>query len=315
MKDDIPKSIILKNQYKLYKTIKPKHIKNTSEELYNYILLTDKLLHSRIEIEVKLGKVLFEGNYKLFEYINDPILLPPLQNQSQNKITFQSDIPKYFNLIQYYINKEIEVGIGIGIKDIQPIQPRLYKELYFGDTRHIFIYENGKIISEEVNQKVNKKHLNIKYNQDMDYRITACVESPKSINKNEVIKSYREKLRTSYKFQFFQIDFTIVKSIFNFSKRNIDFKYEEVSSKVNDLDADSIGTPMISYELEVEFVELYQFLIQTNYDYNQFENIIGRLIENTNMFINSCSFENYMALTRTEEHSLYGNYIKNYVLK
>ena len=49
------------------------------------------------------------------------------------------------------------------------------------------------------------------------------METPKEVNPDkDVPKSYREKYRTSYKFQYFRIDFNIVKSIYNFTKKNID---------------------------------------------------------------------------------------------
>ena len=306
MKDDIPKSIILKNHFKLYKSLKPSYMKDTAVQLYNYISSIDQNLHKNIEIEIKLGKIKLEGNYKLYEYVKEVFLLPNLPNNKQDKITFESNVPQYFNLIWYYLNKEIESGA----KDIILLEPKLYKELIFQDKRLSFCFIDNKIVSEEVIYKKNKHHFNIKYNDILDYRITACLEMPVEVNTDDILKSYREKLRISYKFQYFRVDFTVVKSIYNFSKRNINLT-QPYSESIKDLSADELGYPSITYELEVEFDELSSFLKQTNYEYQQFENMIGRLIENINIFINCANFNTYLNLTANEsKDSQFGNYFK-----
>jgi len=306
MIEEIPKSIMLKKHFKLYKSIKPNFIKETGYQIYNYICNVDQSLHKHIEIEVKFGQVKFEGNFKLYEYIKESFLIPQFTNNKDNKITFESNIPNYFYLIWYYVNKEIDLGS----KEIIPLPPKVYKEFIYQDKRRSFCFENNKLISEEVILKKNKHHINIKSSNSIDYRITSCIEYPQKVEANDSIKSYREKMRVSYKFQYFRLDFTIVKSIYNFSKRNINFT-DSISDTIANIQAEDFGFPAITYELEYEFDELYQFLQQTKYDYIQFENIIGRMIENINILINTCNSETFMTFLNNESNdSLYGNYFK-----
>lgn len=305
LKEDIPKNILLKTHYKLYKAIKPNYFGSCIIQLYNYIMNIDPKLHKHIELEVKLGTVTFEGNFKLFEHVNESFLVPSMVNDKINKVNFVSEASKHFNLIWYYINKEAEIG-----REMVLLKPKLYKEIIYSDKRYSFLFEDGLFKSEEIISKKNKMHLNVKYSNQLDYRISIAVEAPQQISESDIPKSYREKFRLSYKFLFFRVDFTIVKSIYNFSKRSIVLA-EPNPENMKDIWAEDLGHSSTTYEIEIEFDDLYNFLVRSNYDYLQFDSIITRLLENTNMFINSVSFDTYTNFTNlTNGDTMFGNYFK-----
>ena len=307
---DIPKNILLKSHYMIYKNMRHSYMINTAYDLFNYICSIDTKFHNNIEIEARLGKLTFEGNYKLYEYIKETIMLPYLNNTQNDKIQFTSNIPNQFNLIWYYINKESEINP----KEVLLYKPKLYKEFLYSDKRQSFCFEDGELKKTEVISKNNEKKLNInvKHNSNIDYRITAAVEQPKEINYDkDVPKSYREKFRISYKFQYFRVDFTIVKSIYNFTKKNIDISnITNFSSNdsIYNISADSLSnTYNTTFEIEFEFDELFKFLQYTNYNYYEFEKIVCRMIDNINMLINSASYDVYSYLTSSTNNNSINN--------
>jgi hypothetical protein len=282
MVEEIPKNIILKTQYSLYKQIRPHYISEISTNLLNFISVANQKIKEadEIEIEIKIGKFVFEGNYSLFNDIKDIIIIPSYANKGGDRLYFKSDVKNYFDTIWFYINNEAKFD-----KEVTLIDPILSKEFIFpSGARLSYAYDfKNELKKKEMIVKSNKNHINLKYNENLDLRVTACVEEKVNIRDVERPKDYREKLRISYLFNFFRIDFTIVKSVYN----------AELLSGTKPFDVDYVKNFFaeglkyeMSHEIELEFVGLKHFLNNFR-DEKMFENLINRFVENAFMMIKS----------------------------
>lgn len=282
MKEEIPKNILLKSQYPVYKTIKPHYSNEIASSLINYISSTSEDHKKSIEIEIKLGKFFFNKE-SILNKINDTFIIP--ESNKENKVEFEANVESHFNILWFYINNETKFD-----KEIKLIEPLLYKEfILIGGKRISYCYDfNNDCIKKEIIKKDKKKHINVKVDPVMDIRVTSAVEIPYKTedieDTNQSPKNYREKLRMSYKFNFFRLDFTIVKSVYESSKLMNVQPFNE--SYVKSMYAQDYSGYKTTYEIEIEFEGLNYFL-QNIRDEKMFESIVNRMLENSLMMIKS----------------------------
>ena len=301
MKEEIPQNILLKTQYLLYKTIKPNIFSEISLKLFNYVANTKPENQDKIEIEIKLGKFKFDGDYSVFNRIKDVFIIPEFKfssNSNSNKMAFEANVGKHFNLLWFYIDNEAKFDTQ-GVKLIEPLY---YKEFIFsGEKRLSFCYNGDNILlSKEIISKTNKNHINVKYNNNLDLRITAATEEPRVLEERDydsIPKTYREKLRLSYRFFFYRFDLTIVRSIYNSSKLAVFGGGKAMDSDfVSTVLAEDLGYFQTTYEFEIEFEGLNHYLKNSKLELNSFEKLISRMVENAYILIESITkieiFEN-----------------------
>lgn len=291
----IPSNIMIKSSFIQFNQREPVYMTETILELYKYILNTNPSQYSSLEIEAKLGVFDFKGScVSALKDVKDPFKLPLYnkadKNYSHFKYDFNSGLSEnQFYALWFFVNEECERKGS----DIIPIEPVNYKETHFkSGIRRSIAYRNNQVIKEELIIKKDKHHVNIR-NTGKDFRITSCVEAKQSvIDYDDVHINYREKFRVSYKFRYFRLDFTVVASYKN-------------------LDVDSVKE--MSYEVEFEFVELQQFLLNENKSFEDFKMMFLRFIQNIFCIYELLTPEMFYYSEynkRANDVSLFGDYFK-----
>jgi hypothetical protein len=298
-KNRVPSNIMLKSSYFLHQNKEPNYITDTILELYNYILSVNPSEYNSLEIEAKLGTFLFKGScVQAFKELKETFKIPIYNKQDKSYHYFIYDFnsgleENQFYSLWYFVNKESERS-GSEIIQIEPIT---YKETHYkSGIRKSVVYKNNIPGKEELIQKKDKHHVNIR-NNSKDFRITACKEEKQySIPYDDVPVNYREKFRASYKFRFFRLDFTIV-------------------TAYKDLDVTS--NKEMSYEVEFEFEELNTFLTRDYKTFEDFKMVFLRFIQNVFCIYEMITPEYYYsryAKPRFKEDSIFGDYMeKNFV--
>lgn len=193
--------------------------KQVSKSLYDYIYSIDENFWKEIEIEAKLGHVLFQGKCeeKYSKIINPFLLSGKFRNSKDNFITFDSGLNNedFFTLFE-------EISREFACK----------KEKINGPINSIDYDGNGfrkSIINDNVIEVIKKKN---KCNYDIrncgtDIRVSISREKKYDKDKSIRLSGYmREKHRISFYYESFVLDFTIVKSYFNKIFKSIRFEVE-----------------------------------------------------------------------------------------
>jgi hypothetical protein len=284
----IPSNIMLKSSYGSFLTSTPKWKIETINELYNYIYTrTDPTDHKFLELEVKLGTYRFEGAYRSLVIVEDIFKIP--RNEGPNISFFESKVGENdFFSIKFFIEKEMERRNS----GIFPLDPELYNEM---------MYTSGKRKSEITNyrtrqkktvviKKEDKHHIQLR-NCGSDLRITICKEYPKEMEDNDVVESYRDKFRMSYKFRFFRLDLTITQGGRTVMEKNSSPK---------------------SFEVEFEFDEINIRTMEFG-EYDSFFKIIERFLENSFALYHTISKDYFVKFysASNNSQSLFGDYIQN----
>ena len=293
----IPSNIMLKSAYGDFLRRESNYIHDTITEIYNYIYFQCKQSDwDNLEIEGKLGSFQFKGDFVYsLQYIKEPFKIPAFpRNAPGGHITnydFMSGLDKNrFYSICYFMDKESERQ-GSDIIRLEPIN---IKEIcYKSGARSRTHYRDGQQVKQEIINKENKMHINIRDNGN-DFRITSCKENLISmISFDDIPTNYREKFRVSYKFRFFRLDLTIVSS-----------RREQDSSNPSE----------ITYEVEYEFDELVKFLKSDSCrNFDEFKMMFLRFIQNIFcIYISSTTefFEMRLPKARDGLDSLFGDYIE-----
>ena len=239
MKEKIPSNVIIKTNYAFTKNMMSPHfLPLIIEQIMQYIKEHPNN-YDCLEIEAKLGRFVFEGDaVKNFRNINEIFIIPDSANLTggkESKHTFVSGVsPRNFFLIWAALEKESKLN-GANIECIKPI---IYKDfIYTGNKRKSQIFQDGKLIKEEIIRKENKKHINIR-NNDSDFRITCSEEMPTDIDeKNDKIENERDKYRISYQLSYYRVDLTL-------SKDNAG-EYYEIEIEMNLLKKELVGVKQI----------------------------------------------------------------------
>ena len=182
MKEKIPSNIIIKTSYASTKNMMaPNFFGSIIDQIMQYIKDNPKN-YENLEIEAKLGKFEFKGEaVRNFERINEKFIIPdlPYSKNSQNQFNFVAGVaPRNFFLIWSALEKESKLNGA----NIDCIKPMIYKDfLYTGNKRKSQVFQDGKLIKEEIIRKENKKHINVR-NSGFDFRITCSEEMPTDIN-------------------------------------------------------------------------------------------------------------------------------------
>ncbi len=151
--------------------------------------------------------------------------------------------------------------------------------------------ENNKIIKEDVIKKDKKKHFNIR-NNGMDFRITSCLEMKTEINDSDEVSINRDKLRVSYSYQFFRVDFTIVNT-FHFN-----------------------SVPELTYEIELELLaEGIKSQYEYFKDYRNFEYLFRRFFENVFCLYEITQTEYFSDKLLEKGNKIFANICGNYLEK
>jgi hypothetical protein len=229
--------------------------------------------------------------------IKEPFRIPNFHMADRNinylyKYDFISGLDeKQFYSIWYFIDKESERSGS----DIIKLEPVNIKEVHYrSGIRKGFHYKNGVEIKRELIKKEDKMHINIKDGGN-DFRITSCKENEfteSDIPYDDSPTTAREKFRTSYKFGYFRLDFTIV-------------------TTYKDANSDNISG--VTYELEFEFAELSHFLEAYKNSYEDFRKIFYRFIQNISCFYIASTSEFHDSRffkPKNKYDSLFGDYIE-----
>ena len=302
MKEKIPSNIIIKTNYGFTKNLMAPHFfQSIIEQIMQYIKEYPNN-YENLEIEAKLGRFEFKGDFvSNFEKINEIFIIPDkdqLVPSPKNKFNFVSGVsPRDFFLIWQALENESKLN-GANIECIKPI---LFKDfIYTNNKRKSQIFQDGKLIKEEIIRKENKKHINVR-NLGSDFRITCSEEMPTDVNEEkDNLENKRDKYRMSYQLSYYRVDLTLSK--------DKDGEYYEVEIEMNLLKKELVGVkhidePKIRAILD-RFIQnifnLYSVLIPDSIAFNaQQEEQINYEIGLNNHF-------------RPEEiQSRFGNYFKN----
>lgn len=322
--DVIPRNIIFKTQYSKYKSSIPNYVVEISTFLYNYLFSLPYEKQILVEIEMKLGSIIFAGDYQLYNHINNIFVIPEIRNESKNYVNFISNVGFYFPNLWFYLQKEAKFN-----NDIILHQPIFQKEFTFSDSKGnskrlgYTLNSNLAITKLELITKSDKTHKNIKCNPfPLDFRVSCCLENEDVDNEDDILiklekikkvlygdsissipNLYREKFRLSFIFNYFQLDFTIVKSITNEHRLMYTKPLEEEYIKT--FWADQIGDYTTTYEVEIELKNI-KHLLDQKIDYGGFELLINRMVENVLMLI-KCVHNNQETLNNLPD--------KDYIMK
>jgi hypothetical protein len=286
----IPSNIMVKSSYLQIKARQASYINDIINELYNYIYVrTEPHLREHLEIEAKLGRFNFVGEYvQCMQYIRETFQVPNYENRERNtRIDFQSGLDEsQFYTIWYYVDKESTIPKS----EIIRLEPINYKEIHYqSQKRYQVAYRGGVKVGEETIRKDDKLHINIRDNGN-DFRLTACKEMNTEITDQDVETAKRDKFRVSYKFRFFRLDFTI-------ATRTVD------------------STIVVTYEIELEF-EDFPKISQNFQKYDDFKYILSRYIENVFCIYQTLSLDYYTEKTQNKQRSsrepLFGDYLERF---
>ena len=299
MKEKIPSNVIIKTNYAFTKNLMAQRFfPSIIDQIMQYIKEHPRH-YNNLEIEAKLGRFEFKGSaIKNFESINEIFIIPDLNHFPNSKFNFKAGImPRDFFLIWSALEKESKLN-GANIECIKPI---IYKDTsYSSNKRKSQIFQDGKIVKEEIIRKENKKHINVR-NEGFDFRITCSEEMPTDIDEeNDIIENVRDKYRISYQLSFYRVDLTLSK--------DKDGEYYEVEIEMNMLKQELVGVKQIN---EKNIRVILDRFIQNIF------NLYSVLMNDSIMF-NSMQEEqiNYEIgknkhLKPEEIQSIYGNYFKN----
>ena len=248
-----------------------------------------------------MGKFEFKGEaVRNFERINEKFIIPdlPYSKNSQNQFNFVAGVaPRNFFLIWSALEKESKLNGA----NIDCIKPMIYKDfLYTGNKRKSQVFQDGKLIKEEIIRKENKKHINVR-NSGFDFRITCSEEMPTDINEElDKIENERDKYRISYQLSFYRVDLTLSKDKSG--------EHYEIEIEMNLLKKELVGAKKIDEEkiriILDRFIQnifnLYSVLMPNSIIYNlqQEEQINYQIGKNKH-------------LTPQEIENKFGNYFKN----
>ena len=301
MKEKIPSNIIIKTSYASTKNLMaPNFFGSIIDQIMQYIKDNPKN-YENLEIEAKLGKFEFKGEaVRNFERINEKFIIPdlPYSKNSQNQFNFVAGVaPRNFFLIWSALEKESKLNGA----NIDCIKPMIYKDfLYTGNKRKSQVFQDGKLIKEEIIRKENKKHINVR-NSGFDFRITCSEEMPTDINEElDKIENERDKYRISYQLSFYRVDLTLSKDKSG--------EHYEIEIEMNLLKKELVGAEKINEEkiriILDRFIQnifnLYSVLMPNSIIYNlqQEEQINYQIGKNKH-------------LTPQEIENKFGNYFKN----
>ena len=268
MKEKIPSNVIIKTSYAFTKNLMAPHfIPTIIEQIMQYIKEHPRN-YENLEIEAKLGRFEFKGDYvKNFERINEIFVIPDSVHtpHPQNKFNFVAGLlPRNFYLIWSALEKESKL-IGANIECIKPIICK--DSFYTGNKRKSQTFQNGKLIKEEIIRKENKKHINVR-NNGFDFRITCSEEMPTDIDEEkDKIENVRDKYRISYRLSFYRVDLTLSK--------DKDGEYLEVEIEMDLLKKELVGKQIDEQKIRVildRFIQnifnLYSVLLPDSIKYN-----------------------------------------------
>lgn len=190
-----------------------------SKSMFNYIFSNDEIFWKEIEIETKLGKVLFEGKCEqIYSKLPDAFLISgKFRNTKNNFITFDAGVSEevFFILFEEMMkdfNDKKEKIIG-------PIRSCDYDANGYRKS----VIENDKI---EVIKKLNKTNYDIR-NSGNDIRFSISREKKYDENTEIRMSGYmREKSRISFLYEDLILEFTIVKTYRNKEFQNRKFEIE-----------------------------------------------------------------------------------------
>jgi hypothetical protein len=226
---------------------------NIAKYMFDYIFLNDELFWKEIEIEAKLGKVLFEGKCEqIYSKISYPFLISgKFRNTKDNFITFDAGVSKESFLCLFEeIKKEFSDKKE---KIIGPISSCDYD----GKGYRKSVISNDTV---EVIKKMNKTNYDIR-NCGSDIRFSILREKKYDANKEIRMSGYvREKTRISFWYENYVLDFTVVNS-----HRNKESQGQK-------------------FEIELEFFKLREnpFLFKENF--SLFEKTIKEMYERVSEF-------------------------------
>ena len=303
--ENIPSNVIIKTNYFYTKRMLSFHFFPTIiERIMNYIKKYQKN-YKNLEIEAKLGRFEFEGEFmKNLEKINEIFVIPDnIKKTFNEKFNFVTGVyPRNFFLIWSALEKEARL-IGANIECIKPI---IYKDiLYKGNKRKSIIFRDGKLI-EEVIRKEDKENINVR-NNGFDFRITCSKEMPTEIDeKKDLLENIREKYRIRYQLSLYRVDLTLSKD------KNKNKEYYEIEIEMNLLRKELDGVKQVN-ENKIREI-LYSFIqnIFNLYSVLMPEAIVYNAKREKKMNNEKSSNKR---LKDEEIKSIFGNYFKNNLYK
>ena len=304
--EKIPSNVIIKTNYFYTKRMMSSHFFPTIiERIIKYIKDYPKN-YENLEIEAKLGRFEFEGEFmKNLEKINEIFVIPDNIKKTYNeKFNFVAGVcPRNFFLIWSALEKEAKL-IGANIECIKPI---IYKDtIYKTNKRKSEIFQNGKLIKEEIIRKEFKENINVR-NNGFDFRITCSKEMPTEIDeKNDEIENVREKYRMSYQLSFYRVDLTLSKD------KNKNEEYYEVEIEMNLLKKELIGVKQIDENKIRAILDRFIQNIFNLYSVLMPEAIVYNAKREEQMNNEKSSNKH---LNDDEIKSIFGNYFKNNLYK
>ena len=306
--EKIPSNVIIKTNYLYTKRMMSSHFfPIIIEKIMKYIKDYPKN-YENLEIEAKLGRFEFTGaSMKNFEKINEIFVIPDNieTHFSVNKYNFVSGVsPRNFFLIWNALEKEAKLN-GANIECIKPI---IYKDtIYKGNKRKSEIFQNGKLIKEEIIRKENKEHINVR-NNGFDFRITCSKEMPTDIDQNEEknVENVREKYRISYQLSFYRVDLTLSKD------KVKNEEYYEIEIELNLLKNELVGVKQIDENKIRAILDRFIQNIFNLYSVLMPEAIVYNAKREEQM---NYEKDSNKRLKEEEINSKFGNYFKNNLYK
>jgi hypothetical protein len=198
------------------------------EGLHRYIYGNEEAFWNEIEIEAKLGKILFQGKYlEEFSKREDAFLINGLfKNNKDNFVGFDASVTEeQFFVLFDDLHKEFSNYNPSRMKG--PVKSIDY------DGRG---YRISKIDSNvtEVIKKMNKTNFDIR-NSGNDLRFSIAREKRFPDNKKITLSGYeREKYRISFKYELLVVEFTIVKTFCHKQFKNVKFEVEIEFDKIRE---------------------------------------------------------------------------------
>ena len=303
--EKIPTNVIIKTNYAFTKNLMAtRYFQTIINQIMKYINEHPKN-YEYLEIEAKLGHFEFKGEaVKNLAFISEIFVIPDSIKvpHSNNKFQFVAGLnPADFFLINSALEKESKLR-GANITSIKPM---IFKDtIYTGNKRKSEIFQDGKLIKEEIIRKENKHHINVR-NNGYDFRITCSEEMPTDIDElNDKIENVREKYRVSYQLNYYRVDLTLSK--------DTNGEYYEVEIEMNLLkreltDVNHIDEPKIRAILD-RFIQnifnLYSVLLPESIDFNA---------KHEEKMSNEKGKDKHF--NPEEIHNIFGNYFKNNLKK